>query len=93
MILYIIKRLLMFIPILLGISLICLILMDIARRPAEIIVGIQDNEGDRQAKVEAVREELGLNKPFMCVTSISLGTCFRATLDLTSTQSGPSDPI
>ena len=66
MILYIIKRLLMFIPILLGISLICIILMDIAPGdPAEIIVGIQDNEGDRQAKVEAVREELGLNKPFI----------------------------
>jgi ABC-type microcin C transport system permease subunit YejB len=60
MIVYIIKRLLMVIPILLGISLICLILIDIAPGdPAEIIVGIQDNEGDHDAKVAAVREELG----------------------------------
>jgi peptide/nickel transport system permease protein len=66
MIVYIIKRLLMFIPILLGISLICLILIDIAPGdPAEIIVGIQDNEGDHEAKVAAVREELGLNDPFI----------------------------
>ncbi|NLA88021.1 MAG: ABC transporter permease [Clostridiales bacterium] len=66
MIVYIIKRVLMFIPILLGISLICLVLIDIAPGdPAEIIVGIQDNEGDRQAKVDAVRKELGLNDPFV----------------------------
>jgi peptide/nickel transport system permease protein len=66
MIKYIIKRLLMFIPILLGICFICLIFIDIAPGdPAEIIVGIEDKDGKRAEKVEAVREELGLNDSFV----------------------------
>lgn len=66
MIVYIIKRVLMFIPILLGISLICMIFIDIAPGdPAEIIVGIDDTDGKRAEKVEMVREELGLNDPFI----------------------------
>jgi peptide/nickel transport system permease protein len=66
MIVYIIKRVLMFIPILLGISFICLIFIDLAPGdPAEIIVPIDDTDGMRQQKIEAVREELGLNDPFL----------------------------
>jgi len=66
MIKYIIKRVLMFIPILLGISFICLIFIDIAPGdPAEIIVGVDDTDGMRLQKIEQVRDELGLNDPLI----------------------------
>jgi peptide/nickel transport system permease protein len=66
MVVYIIKRVLMFIPILLGISLVCLVFIDIAPGdPAEIIVPIDNKDGKRAEKVQAVREELGLNDSFV----------------------------
>lgn len=66
MIKYIIKRLLMFIPILLGISFICLVFIDIAPGdPAELIVGVDNTDGKRLEKIEAVREDLGLNDPLI----------------------------
>ena len=55
---YIAKRVLMFIPILLGISFIALIFIDISPGdPARIIAGIEKQEWE----VEKIREELGLN--------------------------------
>ena len=59
---YIVKRLLMFIPILLGISFIALIFIDIAPGdPALIISGWEAEEWE----IEQVREDLGLNKPML----------------------------
>ncbi|MDR0839265.1 MAG: ABC transporter permease, partial [Oscillospiraceae bacterium] len=60
MIRYIVKRLLLMIPILLGISLIVLLLIDITPGdPARLILGTQAT----QEQVEALREEMGLNDP------------------------------
>jgi peptide/nickel transport system permease protein len=57
---YIGKRLLMLIPVLLGISLVVLILIDITPGdPARMMVGAQGTE----EQVEKVREDLGLNDP------------------------------
>jgi len=57
---YIAKRLLMLIPVLLGISLVVLILIDITPGdPARIALGAQAT----QEQVDAVREEWGLNDP------------------------------
>jgi peptide/nickel transport system permease protein len=57
---YILKRLLMLIPVLLGISFIVLILIDITPGdPARILLGGQASE----ERVEALREEMGLNEP------------------------------
>lgn len=61
MIRYIIKRLLMMIPILLGITLIVLLFIDIAPGdPARIILG---NKASAE-QVEELTEKLGLNRPF-----------------------------
>ncbi len=58
---YIAKRLLMLIPVLLGISLVVLILIDITPGdPAKMMLGAQST----QEQVDALREELGLNDPF-----------------------------
>ena len=57
---YIIKRLLMLIPVLLGISLVVLILIDLTPGdPARMMLGAQAT----QEQVDALREELGLNDP------------------------------
>ncbi len=57
---YIAKRLLMLIPVLLGISLVVLILIDLTPGdPATLMLGPQATE----EKVQEVREELGLNDP------------------------------
>ena len=81
MIRYIIKRLLMFIPILLGISFICLIFIDIAPGdPAELIVGIEDSDGMRLEKIAAVREELGLNDPLIMRYFRFIGNVLRGDL-------------
>lgn len=57
---YIAKRLLMLIPVLLGISLVVLILIDITPGdPARMMLGPQATE----EKVQEVRQELGLNDP------------------------------
>ncbi len=62
MIKYIIKRLLMMIPILLGITLIVLLLIDVAPGdPARIILG---NEAS-PAQIAELRNELGLDDPFL----------------------------
>lgn len=61
MVRYIIKRLLMMIPILLGITLIVLLFIDIAPGdPARIILG---NKASAE-QVEELTEKLGLNRPF-----------------------------
>jgi peptide/nickel transport system permease protein len=57
---YIAKRLLMLIPVLLGISLVVLILIDVTPGdPARMMLGAQAT----QEQVDALREELGLNDP------------------------------
>ena len=57
---YIARRLLMLIPVLLGISLIVLILIDITPGdPARMMLGAQAT----QEQVDQLREELGLNDP------------------------------
>jgi peptide/nickel transport system permease protein len=57
---YIIKRLLLLIPVLLGISLVVLILIDFTPGdPARMMLGAQAS----QEQVDALREELGLNDP------------------------------
>lgn len=62
MIKYIIKRLLMMIPILIGITLIVLLFIDIAPGdPARIILG---NEASPE-QIAELREELGLDEPFI----------------------------
>ena len=62
MIRYIIKRLLMLIPILLGISFIALIFIDIAPGdPARMIAGWEAEDWE----VEQIREELGLNESLL----------------------------
>ena len=59
---YIVKRLLQFIPILLGISFVALIFIDLSPGdPARIIAGIEKQEWE----VEQIREELGLNDPLL----------------------------
>ena len=61
MIKYIIKRLLLLIPTLLGISLVVLILIDLTPGdPARMLLGTNATE----EKVEELRDELGLNDPF-----------------------------
>jgi len=60
MVRFIIKRLLMLIPVMLGISLVVLILIDVTPGdPARMMIGAQAT----QEQVEALREELGLNDP------------------------------
>jgi peptide/nickel transport system permease protein len=60
MAIYIVKRLLMLIPVLLGISLVVLLLIDITPGdPARMMLGTQATE----EKVQQVREDLGLNDP------------------------------
>ena len=62
MIKYIIKRLLMLIPVLLCVALVVLVLIDLTPGdPARIMLGTQATE----ERVEAVREELGLNDPIL----------------------------
>ncbi|MCL2124917.1 MAG: ABC transporter permease [Oscillospiraceae bacterium] len=62
MIKYVIKRLLLFIPILLGISFVALIFIDMSPGdPARIIAGIEKQEWE----VEKIREDLGLNDPLL----------------------------
>lgn len=57
---YIAKRLLMLVPVLLGISLVVLILIDITPGdPARMMLGTQATE----ARVQELREEMGLNDP------------------------------
>jgi peptide/nickel transport system permease protein len=59
---YIVKRLLLMIPILLGISFMVLILIDITPGdPARLILGTQATP----EQVEALREEMGLNDPLV----------------------------
>jgi peptide/nickel transport system permease protein len=59
---YIIKRVLLMIPILMGISLIVLIFIDIAPGdPARIMLGNEATEEE----IHELREELGLNDPFV----------------------------
>lgn len=59
---YIIKRLLLLIPTLLGIALVVLILIDLTPGdPARMLLGTMATE----EKVEELREELGLNDPFL----------------------------
>lgn len=59
---YIIKRLLMLIPVLLGISFIIFSIMSLTKGdPARMILG----EEATKEQIEAKREELGLNKPFL----------------------------
>ncbi|MDR2665498.1 MAG: ABC transporter permease, partial [Oscillospiraceae bacterium] len=61
MVKYIVKRVLLMIPILMGISLIVLIFIDIAPGdPARIMLG---NEATEE-QIQALREDLGLNDPF-----------------------------
>ena len=60
MVRFVIKRLLMLIPVLLGISLVVLILIDVTPGdPARMMLGAQAT----QEQVNALREELGLNDP------------------------------
>jgi peptide/nickel transport system permease protein len=60
MIRYIAKRLLMLIPVLLGISFVVIVLIDVTPGdPARIMIGQTATE----AQVEALREDLGLNDP------------------------------
>ena len=62
MILYIIKRLLQMIPIVLGVSLIVFLMMSLSPGdPARMILGLTAEE----AAVEQLREELGLNEPLV----------------------------
>jgi len=62
MFIYIAKRLLQFIPILLGITFICLVFIDISPGdPARMIAGFEKEEWE----VEKIREELGLNDPLL----------------------------
>lgn len=62
MVKYILKRLLMLIPTLLGISLIVLVIIDLTPGdPARMLLGTTATE----EKVEELREELGLNDPFL----------------------------
>ena len=57
---YIAKRVLMLIPVMLGISLVVLILIDITPGdPARMVLGAQAT----QEQVDELREELGLNDP------------------------------
>lgn len=62
MIKYIIKRILMFIPVLLGVILVIFIIMDLTPGdPARMILG----DSATQAEVEALSEEMGLNDPLI----------------------------
>ena len=59
---YILKRLLMLIPTMLGIALMVLIIIDLTPGdPARVLLGTNATE----EQVEELREELGLNKPFL----------------------------
>ena len=79
---YIIKRILMMIPVLLGVTFVIFSMMYISEGdPARMILG----EGAQEAEVEALREELGLNDPFLTryvnyikgiVTKGDLGTSY-----------------
>lgn len=59
---YILKRILMMIPVLLGVTLVVFSMMYISEGdPARVILG----EGANEQEVQALREELGLNDPFL----------------------------
>lgn len=59
---YIIKRILLMIPVLLGITFVVFGIMELSPGdPARSLLG----EGARQEDVDALREEMGLNRPFM----------------------------
>ena len=80
---YILKRLAMMIPVLIGVLLIVFILGEIA--PGDAATQLA-GEGASQADVEAIREELGLNRPMLdrfaeyvygLVTRLDLGTSYQ----------------
>ncbi len=74
MIKYCIKRILLIIPILMGITLIVLIFIDIAPGdPARMMLGNEATEEE----VQALREELGLNDPFVVRYFRFLGNAVR----------------
>ncbi|MDD2573668.1 MAG: ABC transporter permease [Bacillota bacterium] len=80
---YIIRRVLMLIPVMLGVSLVVFTLMYITPgNPAEILLG---EEGGSKEAIELLEEEMGLNDPYIVrfgrfiwnlVSKGDLGTCY-----------------
>ena len=77
MIKYIIKRLLIMIPLVLGISFIVLILIDLA--PGDVAKQIAGAEAE-EWQVEQIREELHLNDPLIVRYARFVGNAFRGSL-------------
>lgn len=60
---YLIKRLAGTIPVLIGVTLLCFILMTVSGKDPAMAAALRSNSAGDQALVESLHEEMGLNKP------------------------------
>lgn len=89
---YIIKRILSAIPLLLCISFICFVFINlIPSDPAEVALRVRQTPVITEQAIEEVREELGLNQPYMVRYFKWLGDCFK--LDFGVSYTNPSRTV
>ena len=72
---YVIRRLLMAIPLLLAISFVCFVFINmIPSNPAEVVLRIQQTPIITEEAIAEMEEALGLNKPFLVLSLIHIWT-------------------
>ena len=83
---YVIRRLLMAIPLLLAISFVCFVFINlIPSNPAEVALRVQQMPVITEEAVAEMEEMLGLNKPFLVRYFVVLGCCAGTSASATST--------
>ena len=89
---YIVKRILSAIPLILCISFICFIFINlIPSDPAEVALRVRQTPVITEQAIAEVREELGLDKPFLMRYINWLGNCVR--LDFGVSYTNPSRTV
>jgi nickel transport system permease protein len=89
---YIIKRVLAAIPLTLGISFLCFVFINlIPSDPAEVALRVRQTPVITDEAIAEVREELGLNDPFLVRYARWLGDCLR--LDFGVSYTNPSRTV
>ena len=87
---YVVRRLLMAVPLLLAISFVCFMFINlIPSNPAEVALRIQQMPVITDEAVARMEEMLGLNKPFMVRYFDWLAGCFRGDLRHQLCKSAP----
>lgn len=89
---YILKRVLSAVPLLLCISFICFVFINlIPSDPAEVALRVRQTPVITEAAIEEVREELGMNDPYLIRYFRWLGKCLR--LDFGVSYTNPSRTV